>query len=790
MHPKTCSNPPDWRSTSRVAPLAIVALITAGSFGQQQTQLGHIGIPHDWSHHALVFSQPTTPSSAVAIQQNARYWQQYYWRKAVVAGNPLATEAVVSPIPIPVFPVPPAKPGPVHNDWQVSLGAGGTSGAGKYPAKFTFDVNAAPSCTNDFVAYTTSLAGTSAASIVAFNNLYSTQGSAGGLCNTNGPNVMWSYKTNTSSAGAVLTSPALSEDGTKIAYVESGSSSGTILHILKWKSGEGGIASPMAPDSTPSTWSACSSGSSCIFNLTFSGGTSITDTNSSPFVDYATDSIYVGDNTGHLHKFTNVFGTINPGTAPAESGTPFIALTNAHVLTSPVYDGNGNVFVAAGNSSCGSASNGCTLYKVVVGTSPSQSTAGCYNNNGTGCSVAAPGFTDAPIVDPSSAYVYAFVMNDGSSSCTSSNACTYVYQWPTSSITGSPTKAQVGTAASSGGSQTISQGDFDNAFYTGNTGKLYVCGNTYGPPTLYQIAITSGVMATTTTALPALTSGSPNCSPITEFYNSNTNSDWIFLGVTNSGLPTGCSSGGCIMSFVITQWTAATKFAIGQEILDSNRNIEVVTTAGTSGSSAPSWSATKGATITNDGGVHWINQGPLLINDATNYPAWIASHSYTSDTVILDSNGNIQMATTAGTSNSSAPTWNTTPGATTSDHTVTWTNVGLPANLAAAATGGTSAIVIDNVAPDTWQSNTSYPANSLIIDSHGNAEQSSGGTSGATQPTWNTAVNGTTSDNGITWTNKGASQAASAYFSWLSNGTCNGTSTVGCAVKVTQSTLQ
>ncbi len=70
-------------------------------------------------------------------------------------------------------------------DWGMSLGPNGTAGPGQFPAKFTFDATAPPDCTNDFVVFNTSVAGStgSTANIVAFNQLYSTQGSVGGLCN-------------------------------------------------------------------------------------------------------------------------------------------------------------------------------------------------------------------------------------------------------------------------------------------------------------------------------------------------------------------------------------------------------------------------------------------------------------------------------------------------------------------------------------------------------------------------------------------------------------------------------
>src|SRR6202163_1793577 len=76
-------------------------------------------------------------------------------------------------------PVPAVK---ARVDWGMSLLAGGTVGVGMVPAKFTFDVTAAPNCANDYVAFNTGLvASATSPSIVAFDNLYTTQGSVGGF---------------------------------------------------------------------------------------------------------------------------------------------------------------------------------------------------------------------------------------------------------------------------------------------------------------------------------------------------------------------------------------------------------------------------------------------------------------------------------------------------------------------------------------------------------------------------------------------------------------------------------
>ena len=98
-----------------------------------------------------------------------------------------------------------------------------------YPAKFSFDVTAAPSCANDFVVFPIAANGSATQpNLVAFNNLYSGTAGGNGICNRTpsgtdtgvAATVYWSYNVN-GIGGAVPTSPALSLDGTKVAFVES-----------------------------------------------------------------------------------------------------------------------------------------------------------------------------------------------------------------------------------------------------------------------------------------------------------------------------------------------------------------------------------------------------------------------------------------------------------------------------------------------------------------------------------------------------------------------------------------
>jgi hypothetical protein len=551
-----------WRI--RLAKVLSGAAIAAALFLGPQTPAQGPGrypihLPSDWSHRHMVFSQPSSLWEAWELQKEPRFFHQYLRQNSWAFQSANSGAPVGSANSADSRRAPDRGPGgdgdvqdgrgnkknALHRDWGVSLGNGAHMGQGQFPAKFTFDINAAASCSADYVVYTTSVSG--ALQIVAFNNLYSTQGSAGGLCAHDGPSVMFAYDTRIGSdsdgdndtEGQTLTSPALSFNGAKIAYVESRASSegGAILHILTWKSGDGTIATPKALST------ACPA-TPCVSNIVLNGAQPVTI--SSPFVDYAGDILYVGDDNGKLHKITGVF---NGTPAEVTTGGWPITVNTGNILTAPVFDSTSkNIFVGDSGGRLSFVRVGATQCTGAVNPPCLDST-----HTSLGGSI-----VDAPIVDGSNGRVFWF---DG----TISNTTGKVVQ--TDTVLGNSRTVTFLNSGSTSVSNMYS-GAFDNTYLTSATpslsGFLYVCARTTGNrdhPALFRIgfAAATGLMNTTpdggaSAFLELANTSGESCSPITELKNGAT--DRIFFSVgNNTGNPSApaCNTNqaGCLMSLTL-----------------------------------------------------------------------------------------------------------------------------------------------------------------------------------------------------------------------------------------------
>ena len=372
------------------------------------------------------------------------------------------------------------------------------------------------------------------ANLVGIKNLYS---GPSGLCGS-APTVLFSYQVGT---GTVRTSPVLSLDGTKVAYMES-ISGGSKFHVLTIGTSGSNGSSAILPV-TPGT------GNNALdVAITMNGTVQVT--RSSPYVDYSDDFAYVGDDAGRLHKFTGVFkGT---PTEVVGGGWP-VTVSSGNILTGPTLDyGTGNIFVgdSLGVLRFVNASTG------VVG----SNTVNVGNLNGTGTNSGRP-IIDPPVVDSSIGKVYAFIgcALGSSGTCGSGSTLAYAFQGTTSLATGGTNRIWTPVGLSSGtGTNNIHMGAFDNGYYTNPAnGHLYVCGEprSTSNPFMYQVGFASGgSMNTTSTQGPSLSSSgtASECSPMTEFYNTPTSKDWLFVSVGNHCNALGGGSAGCVMNFDIS----------------------------------------------------------------------------------------------------------------------------------------------------------------------------------------------------------------------------------------------
>lgn len=531
----------------------------------------------------------------------------------------------------------------LKRDWSIYLGVNGTA-PNQYPAKFTFDTTANPSCINDFVIFPINAPGTAAQpNIVAFNYLYSGTTGGNGVCNRKASGsdsgtaaeVMWSYGVQGGVApGAVETSPVISYDpvapsnsGTKVAFVESvvagelttanitiaaagtkykagdtgtitggtgtlatytvstvtggavqtltisypgtGYVSGTNIgttatsgggtglklnitavsaasshfHVLAWGSGAsaGQNSSHLQSVFSPAIITTFSSntptaGSGAATELNFS---SATDTLSPPFVDYVNDLAYVGDDSGVLYRIKNVFCTSvnlkctsNPVPSLDTSwGTNGGLTVCSGQLTGPVLDFvTGNVFVGCSDGKLYMVSQGGTIKSVVVGDGVASETYG--------------GIVDPPLVDGADGFVYAV---SGSGNGGANGILLQAKTDLSSSVT-----ALIGV----GNQCNIHEPTPNNTYFTSitTTGALmYVAGlgttgtvnqpctaASGGTSTVQLYGVTFGAGGTMTAGAPSsntLNGGGGagfEWSPLLEFYNATTSTDWLFISALQS----------------------------------------------------------------------------------------------------------------------------------------------------------------------------------------------------------------------------------------------------------------
>lgn len=468
------------------------------------------GLVQDWSHQRAVYPRVGPIQSLIKVQGNPRAiesWQaaaRSDWRRW---NNRRFHHGA---------------PSGMHTDWNISLG-GGTTAPFMFPAKFGFNVSAAPDCANDFIVFPVNVSGSaSQPNIVAFKNLYSgTAPGPTGICNapaqgrTAGANddgfsatTLWSYNVN-AVGGKVATSPVLSLDGKKVAFVETNASGPAHFHVLAWKSGEGVVAnlqtvtSPKTINTFTTFAPSVGLGPGVASDLAL--GTSGDDTLSSPFFEYGLDMAYVGNDTGTLFRIKNVF-CIFPQCTGAGSPAPSLDGSwgtggglsvggGCGKLTGPVVDGStGNVFVGCSDGKLyGFTSAGVAVGPALV----------VGNGSATG------GIVDPPTVDGVHGFVYAVSGNNGTNAV--------IVQAKTSDLS-----LQSTATLGAGGLKPLHAPAFNDAYYSSGTSAnwlLYEVAPTLTGITIYGATFNGSRIMTPGTPANVLSfpTGTQEISPLTEF---------------------------------------------------------------------------------------------------------------------------------------------------------------------------------------------------------------------------------------------------------------------------------
>jgi hypothetical protein len=505
----------------------------------------------DWSTRHVLYTQFGTSRSLELLQREPR--ARFRWQEVARRGQPsrfnnsVPLRSSVALGGLRNFPGhPPVRQSAtgIQADWNITLG-NGAAGPSQFPAKYSFNVNATPDCVNDFAVFPINTTPTTTQpNLIGFYMLYSGTGPTG-ICNSrptigtipalsggsdtvSSPVVDFNYSVRAIS-GAVATSPTLSLDGTKIAFVES-TNSAAHFHVLAWKTGDGwstssgllGTSQNRQTINKPASitsfiGTAPAAGSGTASDLTLG---SASDKNSSPYIDYSNDFAYVANDKGVLFRIQNVFctlpacGNAAPSLDPSFGTGGVVTVCAGSVATGPTEDFlTGNVYVGCSDGK---------LYGYTTSGTPLPNSPVAIGDGSSFGDVA-----DPPIVDPSNQFVYAF-SGTGAGGNTSSAVLVQLH-----TDLSTPRIALVG----SGGYQSTHAPAFNDPYFTSTNSAnwlIYFGGYDAAKTNLTFYGVTFDASRNLTTG--AATNVNTNIgtrlgeyTPLTEFVNGG--QDYIFFGL-------------------------------------------------------------------------------------------------------------------------------------------------------------------------------------------------------------------------------------------------------------------
>lgn len=592
----------NFRTVAATALLAAVGITPA--FAQQ-------GVVSDWSNHHVKFTNPGSEMDALmnghrqqyqGFVNDARFRAQQFKHSAAVTNRAMPSLSAFSESRNNFSESrnnrePNSGNSSMQGLWTSKLGpVGDGTVQDTFPAEYDASFSS-PSCTGDYVVFPVNATGsTTQANLVVYNHLYVNSTSTGFCPGATTPTTFAGYYVYLSETGTnvlhVEGSPVISEDGTQVAFVVNDSTYDYLrLYVLTLGAGGGTEAAPKELTTT-------SNANSLTYTVVqLAGGSDQGLT--SPWVDYTTNTAYVASTGGKVYKVQNVFKITGSTPAPTEvTTTPWpITVASGDALTAPVVDpatsdiivgaSNGDLYcVTSAGASCGAGSKGSFVVSTAAGltggTAGAVVSAPIVVDNGattgtTGWVFAQASYTVATTTGTHGSVSDAYAVLAQAPITTTGLGTAVGVNMGTVSVTATGTSARPTITLNS---PALYDGAFDNTYYNSTVsnyvGNLYFCGNesvTYNrpgtsntaltydvTPELYRIGFaSSGALTGTATALytPAAntTAEVSGCTPLTEFYNANANSgagaDYLFLGVSGYGAPTGCAGDGCVMNFTL-----------------------------------------------------------------------------------------------------------------------------------------------------------------------------------------------------------------------------------------------
>ncbi len=669
--------------------ISILALLVLSTLLGQASPDSEAAAPviTDWSSHHVIFSRPSTPELAERLERDPRYLQQLRRQLPATLPEVETDDASGSTSQSSPNVSSPGKDQGLGRDWSEDMGTNATLGAGNYPAKFSFKSTTA-SCANDFVVYSTgNLGGAGKPSILAYNNLYSG-------CTAPVPAVYWAFNTGgqittspvLSGAGTQIAFVQATGGVSNLVLLKWKASSGTVatpavptfvttplfpncpapcMTILPLVdssvAAKDSNSSPFYDYGNDAAYVGDDSGYLHKFTPVFNavpvevttGGwplkvnssapTALTD----PVLDSVTGNVFVEDKGGYLYRVNSTGAATPTQSGLLDHSTALDA--GPGFAQGPIVDSAaGLVYAFAtsdGSSGCAGGVDCTVIYQVttsfaanVIPVSPQKVNIGSSTAHGTAPKSLYIGAFDSTYqgsTDPPTGNLYV---------CGDTGLDAILYRVPITAGSFGTAVAIVTTSAAANhracapvtdvSNPNTSVGTMERVFFgVVNSGLPTLCAvggcalsfvdTPWQASTLYKVGQEILILRANNTPWIQVVTGAGTSGATPPVWPAQVGA------ATINGTVTFVNQGATTLA-ALANWAGGTHYALHTRVVDHFGNVEIVTVAGNSAGTNPSWNTTVGG-LTADGTVTWINAGAL---PSAALPAFDGTSGFIIDNVV------------------------------------------------------------------------------------------------------------------------------------------------------------